>query len=68
MAEIVLTPRTRKAVVSYPVGASIVQKRRALSDGIRDCVAELIELGVKQDLIVCELEQVANDVEAGEVV
>jgi hypothetical protein len=57
---------TRKAVVSYAIDASRLDKRRQLLEGFRDCAVELRELGVDRRDIVDELEQVANDVEQGD--
>lgn len=56
----------RKAVVSYALDASPLDKRRQLLEGFRDCAYELRELGVSRRDIVNELEQVANDVEQGD--
>lgn len=61
-------PATRKAVVSYSVDASVAEKCRALFEGIRECAAELIRLDIDPGEVERELEQVANDVQAGEVV
>lgn len=60
-------PTVRRAVVSYGVNASLADKRNTLLEGIRDCAAELVELGTLTEKIVDELEQVANDVEGGNV-
>lgn len=57
---------TRRAVVSYEVQATQEEKRRALLDGIRECAAELVSLGLL-DEVIGELEQVANDAEIGEL-
>jgi hypothetical protein len=57
---------SRRAVVSYDVEASDAEKRRALLEGIRDCAAELVEMGAKNPALA-ELEQVANDAECGEL-
>jgi hypothetical protein len=59
---------TRRAVVSYPVDASDAEKRRELLLGIRECAAELLTLGHPVFDVSDELEQVANDCEAGELV
>jgi len=57
----------RKAVVSYALDDPPEVKRRRLLDGIRECACELVELGAECGAITDELEQVANDVECGEV-
>lgn len=57
---------TRRAVVSYSTEATVLEKRRALLDSIRDCATELVELGLK-DAAINELEQVANDAIGGEL-
>lgn len=59
---------TRRAVVSYAIGDTDAEKRRALKDGIRECATELISLGLSVGEVVSELEQVANDAEGGQLV
>jgi hypothetical protein len=56
---------SRRVVVSYRVDASVDERTNALMEGIRECAVELVELGAPTERIVDELEQVANDVEAG---
>jgi len=62
------SPHPRRAVVSYPVNATEPEKARACMDGIRDCAAEAIGYGADVADVVAELEQVANDAEAGELI
>lgn len=47
---------SRKAVVSYPMGASDPEKISALKDGLIYCATELLELGVSFD----EVENACN--------
>lgn len=48
--------KSRKAVVSYPMGASNTEKITALQDGMINCATELLELGVSFD----EVENACN--------
>lgn len=41
--------KTRKAVVSYPIGATKPEKVTALQDGLIQCATELLELGESFD-------------------
>jgi hypothetical protein len=58
---------TRRAVVSYEVDAPARIKRQALREGLVECAAGLLELGMSVREVVEELEQVANDAEQGEL-
>lgn len=58
---------TRRAVVSYPVDATDAEKARACIDGIRECAIDALEHGARCDVLVKELEQVANDAEGGDL-
>ncbi|HEY1690083.1 MAG TPA: hypothetical protein VGF95_14605 [Solirubrobacteraceae bacterium] len=57
--------RTRKAVVSYALADSSDVKRQALLDGMRDCAAELLELGESRESLNDAIEQLGSDVETG---
>lgn len=57
----------RKAVVSYALDDPPEIKRRQLLEGIRECACELVGLGADRGEILDELDQVANDVECGDI-
>jgi hypothetical protein len=54
---------TRRAVVSYPVGASRDEKIVALKDGLTAIAVELAELGVPLEAIDAALENALETAE-----